>query len=691
MEQRTAGVSVVLPTHRGATRIAATLESLARQALNPSRCEVVVVEHGTDDGTRWLVASLARTHPRRRFRYVHLAEAGVAEALDHGIAAAAHTHVTFVEDGDVVPEGYLTALWKLRQDAAIAVGYVAVGPGELEFDNDVVRALVPFAGRRIGVDQAPTAVVRDAAALLPTEYAGRHRFAAAPFAGFEVAPWFDVAVAEGLDLVVAPPDTQAVYHRTRRGRGAVGPDDYAQEIEARAAVIARLAPSARRADTPPGTRAARRAIRAQVSAMNRFLTQFPQFHGPAVATLEDVGVEDVVPWDEFTRGRARRLAISYCFPPAADTSAMVAARRVAGYGACVDLVSHSMKRIAGRDASMGRLTRPHVDRRWTVNGPAAALSWDGGVKHFIDRGWEHITRENPDAWPYTSLYSRAMWPASHLLAALAHLEHPGMHWTAEMSDPLSINTTGQERDGDWDPDDPLVVRFRAAVAERGFAGPDSEAMAPWIETVAYALADEILFTNAVQRDFMLGRIADPPLREHAAGISVVAAHPRPPERFYREQPPLELPTGVVNIGYFGNFYPNRGLGDLFTALNGFDRRSRVRVHVFTNRPGDLSVQVTAHGLDDQVEVHPQLPYLEYLPQLRRFEVLLVNDADAVAYLGVNPYLPSKVSDYLGSGSDIWAMVEPGSPMDGLDLTFVSSRGDADSAAQTLAQIVDRHA
>jgi glycosyltransferase involved in cell wall biosynthesis len=424
--------------------------------------------------------------------------------------------------------------------------------------------------------------------------------------------------------------------------------------------------------------------------MNNFLRSRPQFQNEAVAAIEAAGLEDVVHWSSFTRGRARRLVVSYCFPPTADSSAVVAARRVVEHGECVDVVSHGMGRLRGKDGSVKRLTRPYVARQWVLNGPTATLSWAGGVRDFVEKGWARVQAENPDEWPYASVYSRAMWPASHLLAAHVVLQRPGTRWTAEMSDPLSVNTEGAEKEGDWDPDDALPLEFRKAVADRGFEGPEEPRLAPWIEAVTYALADEIIFTNRIQRDLMLDRIGDPGLRERARSVAVVSAHPTPPERLYQGEAPIPLPEDFVHIGYFGNFYANRGIADMLVALQEHEWRDRVRLHVFTDRPGPLMDQVAALGLGGHVEVHEQLPYVDYLVQARRFDVLLVNDTAATEYIGVNPYLPSKLADYLGSGTDIWAMVEPGSPLSEVEVAFTSAVGDVEAARAVIDDIVEIH-
>ena len=672
------------------------LEAVADQTLDPERYEVVVVENGTDDGTRWIVESMSRTHPKHSFRYAWRAEGDYGKASNHGLNLAEFSHVTFVDDDDLIGPRYLQALWEQRQDGAITVGFVADVPeGEPRvptFDTYVTRALLPWAGRRISVDDAATAVAFNVAKLVPTDLAQRHQYDPSLLSGLDVAFWAGMAFDENLDIVVARVDSGAVYYRVLRDGSHSRPKmrDFDWGITAKLGVIERLAARARLGEDVAGSRAARRLVRAQTAHMNRFLTERPELHQRAVEAIETSGLGDVIHWPEFTAGRARRLVVSYCFPPTADTSAVVAARRVREHGECVDVVSHAMARVRSQDPGLRRITSPYVDKHVVVKGPYGTLSWDGGVRHFIEQGWRRILGAHGAGWPYGSIYSRAMWPASHLLAAHAVLHHPETRWTAEMSDPLSINTVGEEKVGDWNLADPLVTQFVDAVAERGFPGPEGPRLAPWIEHVTYVLADEIVFTNVVQRDFMIGRIADPRLRERVQDVSVVSPHPTPPAWMYDDRPPLSLPSGVVNIGYFGNFYANRGIADVLSALADHDQRDRVKVHVFTDRPGSLLAEVDSLGLAGQLEVHDQLPYLEYLAQSKAFDVLLVNDTAAREYLGVNPYLPSKVSDYLGSDSDVWAMVEPGSPLSDVKVAFSSPVGDVEAARDVLGSILARH-
>ena len=57
---------------------------------------------------------------------------------------------------------------------------------------------------------------------------------------------------------------------------------------------------------------------------------------------------------------------------------------------------------------------------------------------------------------------------------------------------------------------------------------------------------------------------------------------------------------------------------------------------------------------------------------------------------MNPYLPSKWSDYAGAGVDVWAVVEPGSILSTMPTAYRSVVGDASAAADVLRRIVVDH-
>ncbi len=171
-------------------------------------------------------------------------------------------------------------------------------------------------------------------------------------------------------------------------------------------------------------------------------------------------------------------------------------------------------------------------------------------------------------------------------------------------------------------------------------------------------------------------------------------HPVPPERLYHlvdVDHPLEV--GPVHLGYFGVLYGSRRLDEVFAALAEVapDLRRMLRLHVFTRDPEALTPEVEAAGLAEVVRVHGFLDYLEYLNLCTRLDVLLVTDARTAGTHPTNPYLPSKYSDYLGSGSEIWGVVEPGSVLSELPLSHRSELGDLPGAVAVLEGLARRAA
>lgn len=361
---------------------------------------------------------------------------------------------------------------------------------------------------------------------------------------------------------------------------------------------------------------------------------------------------------------ARDLVIAFAFPPFADTAAVVAAKRVREAGRPVDVIQNVMSGKRSVDPSLDQIAGDLVRRRAKLRTPTLFSSWKG-VPGFTEPGLEQALEWDADGPGYERVYSRAHWVPSHFLAAQFTARRPHVRWTAEFSDPLSLYVDARERFTRVQ-DGPLLQELRDAVRAAGF-DPPGDNLFSWVEALPYALADELVFTNGNQRDLMLGRIADPELEARARERASVRPHPTLPEEFYRlTDPELELAPGRLHIGYFGNFYATRGLGTVLTALAALpgDVRDRLTLNVFTSSPADLEAAVTAAGLGRTgvVRARPFVDYLDFLALSTRMDVLLLNDAVTAGTFAVNPFLPSKWSDYLGSGRPVWGIVEHGSPL-----------------------------
>ncbi len=67
--------------------------------------------------------------------------------------------------------------------------------------------------------------------------------------------------------------------------------------------------------------------------------------------------------------------------------------------------------------------------------------------------------------------------------------------------------------------------------------------------------------------------------------------------------------------------------------------------------------------------------------------MLVEDSNKGNFK-LNPYLPSKLSDYQGSDVAIWGICEEGSIMDSLNLDYKSKLNDIDSGEKAIEKIIE---
>lgn len=389
-----------------------------------------------------------------------------------------------------------------------------------------------------------------------------------------------------------------------------------------------------------------------------------------------------------TEPTANRLVIAYAFAPYTDTSAAVAAKRVRAHGQPVDLVQNAMEEIRSLDPTLDQVAGDLIRRRRVLPTLTRFGSW-ASITEFCTAGLDVIEEWENDQGPYRSVYSRAHFVASHFLAARHKIRRPGVVWEAEFSDPLSRNGVGQLRDSVVS-EGVLLEELRAGILAAGGTPPDSDNVYVWGEYATLTLADQLLFTNTTQREYIFD-LYDPqdPVITRARERATVAAHPTPPAELYDAAPSeYLLDPERINIGYFGNFYASQRPEDVLRACADLARadRERIRLHVFTGAIDELSQTVQAAGADDVVTVLPRLPYLEFLHLAKRLDVLLAVDAGSPPGQKRSPVLLSKWSDYAGAGTPVWGVVEEGSALDAQDLTYRSPLGHRTAALQVLTSL-----
>ena len=404
------------------------------------------------------------------------------------------------------------------------------------------------------------------------------------------------------------------------------------------------------------------------------------------------------------------LAVLYNFSPYTDTGAVVASKRIRESGDLFDVISCSFANRKKIDNTIERIAAPYVASKHFLPLIPSWATWDA-FKGFAIKASRLANDKVAQGHNYDYFYTRAMWAPSHYAGALIKRENPTLTWIAEFSDPLSLDVEGLARGGEL-PEDKFLLDLIADIEQKfGAVPPEYRTIFSIAEIIAYAFADQIVFTNQHQQTVMLDHIYSSGLRDRVAKIAKVSNHPTLPRAFYdAEAVDYNVDPSVINLAYFGEFYATRGLTEVTTAIRMLPQevRNKVHLHVFTNyipvgssgaRPRGMSAKayddlvdraisgVGAYGIENQVHLNGSLPYLNFLGITKKFDYLLVNDAQSGEHHAVNPYLPSKWSDYAGSTASSWAFVEEGSSLADKPATVKTPLGDILAITNQLQEII----
>lgn len=357
-------------------------------------------------------------------------------------------------------------------------------------------------------------------------------------------------------------------------------------------------------------------------------------------------------------GRAETLVIAYCFPPYIDTSGNVMAKRVRDKGEIVDIISNNMSRIRQKDMKLNTLSEHLVDTHYLLDAKQAFSSWES-ISGFTEQGLE-VLAAHPKT--YRHLYTRAMFPQSHFLGFEIKVQQPDIHWRAEFSDPLHTTVTSDLRYAPIQDED-YMTRIRQLIRPE-LAHLVDDNVFNVCELLALSHADELIFTNAHQLQYMIERF-DKHIQQSIQQRAVISRHPVPiPSDYKKVISNYQVDPNVINLGYFGNFYATRGFNEIELVCKYLESKGETdfKIHCFTNIRGNVKIMHRNSDFKDYIVLHPLVGYFEFLNITQLLDGLLLFDAHTIGIKTLNPYVPSKLSDYKGSGKHVWAFTEKGSVM-----------------------------
>ena len=380
------------------------------------------------------------------------------------------------------------------------------------------------------------------------------------------------------------------------------------------------------------------------------------------------------------------LVISYLFPPSDDVSGIVQAKRILVDKERVDIVVSD----SGNDSSvnLANFVDEYINDKIIIEMGSRPVDYNRSIMYFTQKAMETLENKNAD---YKSIYSICWRLSNHFLALEYKLKHPDVFWTAEFSDPMLFNTFNRELYTKFDYPD-YIDRINSEISKLGnyplIENPTNTYFI--VEYLTYLFADKVIFTNENQREIMLS--------QHPVDVydmvmekSGTLAIPTLDEKYYHiSEQTVELDENDINIAYFGAYYPNRNFESIFYAFETLNHKfkDRLKFHFYVFNKNLLKELISGLDIENNLIMKDIVDYFDFLNLTTKFDVLIVNDVMTKGYFKVNPYRPSKISDYEGSGNDIWAIYENGSVMSREDVKYKSDVGSYAASRDVLVKILE---
>ncbi len=386
-----------------------------------------------------------------------------------------------------------------------------------------------------------------------------------------------------------------------------------------------------------------------------------------------------------SKNHCDELYISYLFPPLNKASGITVFKRIAENNKKVDVLQGKFDLSSDFNDHVDN----YINERFYVS-VDDSLDWTSFIFKFIEKGLNEIKKD------YENIYSRSWLMANHFLAFEYKCLNRNVFWTAEFSDPLIYDIHNKKRQFKQMviDDEKFISKINKEITvfnknnNSNFKLIENNSMAYFIaEYLVYLFADRIIFTNENQCRFMLNQFPEN-IRQLVLNKSEIRRHPTLSEDFYKiKNVDLNLDNNKVNIAYFGNeFYSKRHFEALFYAVEALNHKfkDKLKIYIYTSDHDLLKKLIPS----DIFSVREPLDYLDFLNATTKFDILIVNDAITKDNFEINPYLPSKLSDYLGSNTDIWALYEDGSSLSQFNLKYKSEINDYDSCLYELVKIIE---
>ncbi len=670
------GVSVIIPVHRGEDFIKELIESITKQSLDSRYFEVLFIFNGEYEASEEIFNSLDKPFKHK----VLYAKQGVGRARNLGINNASFAYITFLDVDDTLSVDYLKHALEEAEPYTIVLNQLhEIVDGRDDHGNNVINR--ELKNKNQYPDQyfdVGKNLSLNGAKVVPTSFLLNTQFDEELNNGEDVALYAEIVTV--FKPIVKINQKEAIYYRYK-GQGTLSRAKVTFQFNVldRIHVIDAMQELLRYEDDLDVRNLLIDRMRSQALFINKYLVNNMDDYSK-VTDLIRYKQDEFYPYQQVNKELSKTLYVSYCFPPFVDTSGVVMAKRINEKKQPVDVIYNDMTSVRGMDPSLEFIANPYIDSSHMINS-VSSFSNPQHIKAFVEKALNRT-----DLNKYDEIYSRALWPGSHMAAFDLREAGNNLRWVAEFSDPILQDIKNEERKGTYFT--LKEVKKLQAQAPEDYGKYFDTNLFNMCEVLPFVFADEIVFTNLNQQQSMLARFDDN-FREMVESKSTISIHPSLDEYYYNiEKHYVNLDQNEFNIGYFGNFYETRSANDILSIAKQIQTLNlKAKLYIFTNNTSKVRSEVIKEGVSEIVNVYTYLKYFEFLNVTKDFDCLLLSDANTKDYKKINPYLPSKYSDYVTSGSRIWGLYEKGSLLQQLieedNLLFGSELGDTEKIEEIL--------
>jgi SAM-dependent methyltransferase/glycosyltransferase involved in cell wall biosynthesis len=664
------GISVITPSYQSQRYISTFLNSLGNQTFPKNKFEIIIILNGKLDKSKEIIEEFKAEYLDLNIIIEIEERADVSLARNRGIELAKFEYSIFIDDDDWVSPNYLAEIYPLCERNSIVITQIVDVSIDGRESSSNMNMEILFASSRVRENyfiEISSVLTINGSKAIPTCYLKSIKFNEGLKNGEDVIYFSKLLSTYRLDAKIA---RKAIYYRLLK-KNSISRQTMSYEfnIIQRLAVIKELNNVLKEALSSSAVEFVKKKIEAQTIFMNNYLLIYPDTYSKIQNEILKANLS-YFPFFKLNRGLSKDLVVSYCFTPYIDTSAIVMAKRIRENGRVVDVVYNKMDKVRDIDKDLYKLADDLIENRILINSPTSFSNYKA-IDEFVKKGLAKLNGK------YNRVYSRALWSGSHFLAYGYKSSYPEVEWIAEFSDPILYDIFGKERYSKIKIDKQLKSYSR------------SDNLFFWVEYLPYLFADKIIFTNRNQLDYMLSNFPVKGIGEKVMKKAIIKEQPTLPYRFYNlVQSDYPISKKRINFAYFGTFYATRRLDNLIYLMKKLDSelKEKILFHIFTNSPKDVRLDIERSGFNKYFKVNPYVGYFEFLNISTKMDILIINDATTDKK--INPYLPSKLSDYIGSGKDIWALYEKGSILSSKsNIKYCSELNNIEESISVIREII----